>query len=952
MTFSPRDFLQTRRPERFSDSDVSEVTDLDRSLLEYHLDSLTARGQETEFEHFAKRLCEAEVCPNLVAHTGPDAGGDAKADTQTFPVADALALTWYVGVGREGDTDAARERWAFAVSTQQTWREKVRGDIAKIVATTRGYTKAFFVSNQAIRDKDRAAVEDDLSKTHGIDVRILDRNWILDRVFSNRREIIAVEELGISGLSRTEARTGPHDARREEDLATVEARIEAAAQSQQFTPATVDDLRVAAIIARELDRPRDEVEGRFRRAQKLARKVGTLRQQVEAAYQWAWTLYFYLNEPDDLPEAYDAVAALAKGSRNVCDFERLINLWTLLHSGAQLGHVGIGNADLEVRREALDQELDRLAQEPDRPSTALQARVLRIELDILTRAGDPAVLFAEFTDVIREAAPLVGFPLDPIVRVFIEEGAGAFEDTPGYDAFFEFLVAIEAERDGETRAASLLLDRGRAQAEAGRHYDAVATLGRALARLSKEEARDAFAEALYLCGHALDALGLPWAARGLLLAAASVATDERWREGHVTMAQASAYRRLKWVELRLGRVPQALAWHRADIETRDYLAQRGEDPDELARLHREFDRLFGSLLLRSADLNALRSLPDTLVDLDLRLAAIALLFGLGHESPMEALASSQGEPGEDAEAFASRWLRESPSDWETPGGPHLHVGTEPVTLVSRTAGCEFRVTSDPSPACVNVAEAVLGGIEGLLATAPVLGGAAFEPSLHVHVCPGPLGADDPPFSISIEEADGRPLVTLTVSPFDPIALTLDDQAQLKQATIDAIVQIVPRAIALRNSERDLPTLLGDERALDRAVYMSGVYGARANVLGPGPQFTLAFWEGSEVYDVLREGPWVPDAESRLPERDPTTDSRAAESPTDHFDPSPLIQPRGHRDLATVSHVRESLWEKARWSWVAFGWDPGGLGLPIFGLIFDDLASGQDVGFPVFRPTRN
>jgi len=63
--FSPRKFLQARRPERFSDSVVIPTASLDRSQLEYQLDSLTSRKQETDFERLAKRLIERTICPNL-----------------------------------------------------------------------------------------------------------------------------------------------------------------------------------------------------------------------------------------------------------------------------------------------------------------------------------------------------------------------------------------------------------------------------------------------------------------------------------------------------------------------------------------------------------------------------------------------------------------------------------------------------------------------------------------------------------------------------------------------------------------------------------------------------------------------------------------------------------------------------------------------------------------------
>ena len=59
---------------------------LDATILEYHLDSITQHNQTHDFEIFCRKLCERTICPNLRAHTGPDGGGDSKADTETYPV--------------------------------------------------------------------------------------------------------------------------------------------------------------------------------------------------------------------------------------------------------------------------------------------------------------------------------------------------------------------------------------------------------------------------------------------------------------------------------------------------------------------------------------------------------------------------------------------------------------------------------------------------------------------------------------------------------------------------------------------------------------------------------------------------------------------------------------------------------------------------------------------------
>src|SRR4030043_1973977 len=99
MKISPKQFLKSRRPEQFSDSSLVSAPSIDRPKLEYYLDTLSNRSQEVEFEHFARRLCEVEICPNLLPHTGPTGGGDSKVDSETYPVSDTTSLSWFTGIG-------------------------------------------------------------------------------------------------------------------------------------------------------------------------------------------------------------------------------------------------------------------------------------------------------------------------------------------------------------------------------------------------------------------------------------------------------------------------------------------------------------------------------------------------------------------------------------------------------------------------------------------------------------------------------------------------------------------------------------------------------------------------------------------------------------------------------------------------------------------------------------
>src|SRR5215470_10716042 len=106
--FKPSRFMRARRPYLYSDSTKAPRPAVTREVLSHHLDTLTNRKEEANFETLARRLAERFMAPNLVPQTGPTGGGDGKTDAETYPVASAIALRWYVP-----NAAPAHERWAF-----------------------------------------------------------------------------------------------------------------------------------------------------------------------------------------------------------------------------------------------------------------------------------------------------------------------------------------------------------------------------------------------------------------------------------------------------------------------------------------------------------------------------------------------------------------------------------------------------------------------------------------------------------------------------------------------------------------------------------------------------------------------------------------------------------------------------------------------------------------------
>jgi hypothetical protein len=506
----PITYMRSRHPDLYSDSETVSRFQLTDDILEYRLQTLTNRNQETEFAYFARRLAQKEICPNLRPQTGPVGGGDSKVDSETIPVSSDVADVW-VGT----DSAAATERWAFAFSAKKDWKTKVAQDVEKIAGTNRDYTRIYFITNQFARDKSRAESEDTLTKKFGIPVVILDRSWITKAVLENGRQELAIEALHIDSLKAlTERRVGPADRERQQELDELEKAIAdpelyAGAQYQLF-----EDCLRAALLARGLGRPRAEMDGLFIRAQRVAEKSDNNRQRLRVAYNYAWTVIFWFDDYNQLNQMYDAVAPLALKSNQSEEVEHVVSLWMVLSSQIGRGVLTKEDAKLDERKDAIAARLDELAAEDSRPNNALQARTSRALLDLhdaMARYDLDSVdaVWKTFQKIVEESEPLGDYPFDrlpALVNEFAESGAESAE----FDKLFELVVAALEKRKGDAAGAELLNDRGFKKLEAGHPYEAISLLGRAMERFIKREHRDDLIFCLMGLSQAYHEAGLLW----------------------------------------------------------------------------------------------------------------------------------------------------------------------------------------------------------------------------------------------------------------------------------------------------------------------------------------------------------------------------------------------------------------------------------------------------------
>ena len=916
---------------------------MDRSRLEYYLSTLTSRNQEAEFASFAQKLAERTICPNLRPQTGPTGGGDSKVDSETYPVSDLLSLTWYEGIARE----ASSERWAFAFSAKKEWRSKAQSDIEKIASTGRGYSKGFFVTNQYVRDRTRGEVEDNLSKKHEpLDVRILDLSWILDRVFTEKLETLAISELGLELSTRAEIQKGPIDVQRERELEEIEARIKMAPGQNRLGLEFAKDCIDAAKLSRSLGHSRTTVDGRFQRALRVSKTHGTPHQRLVSAYEWAWTLFFWFEDFPSFTEMYETVEDYAKGTENVYELELLNNLWCLLLTLAD--REAINHNWFYERTGVLTSELKRLSQERNRPSTALQARSLRLMMNLPTSMPEVDDECHGLRQVVLESEGLIGFPLDPLVEILLAFGA-YLTDRESYQELFDTILEVSERREGEVAAARIRLRRGAQQLDAERPYDAIITLGLALSSLFKHETEHDLVWALYLCSHAYEKAGLLWAARGTLLNGASIAMNDLSTYSRVTPPQVRCSTKMKYLELKLGRLPHVLEWHEINSLVRQAFVDTGSDlaPDREAETN--FDASLGILMLKSElwSLSRLSFLPDVLEELGLIYSHVALRFALGDEEQLWKELTEVTEPEDDDIDSFFRRLRHQPAADYLPDGPALYDEAK-VSLESNILGCRIQLESENASPCIEVAESALAALESLLATGFRDGIFPREPILT-----GSVRKTDFPdelFSFDLEDRHGRPHLEIRCSDFTAHSMSVEAQKEARNKLGEMLVAVLARVFVLRNAEDTAIKVLRDEGGLERAINFTSSFVVQGNVLGRSPRTKTSKWKNGDerLYPLRRSQVW--DASERRSDlmeaketRRPVFKAGKGEPPAEMLD----TQTIKHSDIKSVSLIREGLWVRAGWSGTGYVMFPDESAPPVLTLVFKD----EGAAWQIFKEWR-
>jgi hypothetical protein len=909
------------RPEYYSDTADRTMYRLDAGLLEYHLESITSRNQHHDFEIFCRKLCQRTICPNLLPSTGPEGGGDSKADSETVSVADEISIRSYVGLANSG-----REKWAFAFSAKKTWSEKVRKDVAGIVETERGYTKIFCVTAQFARAKDRSRIEDELTKKYGIAVTVLDRSWIVEQVIAGDRKDLAFNYLHIGKEVVDAGRLGPIDYSRAQQLEDVEKSLADVGAFHGVEMQLATEALVAARLSRALERPRFETDGRFVRAIRLADEYGTFRQKLDANYEQIWTGFWWFDDVEFLNKNYDSFEAMVLENDQAKNLELLCNLVQLLFNSVIHHHLTADAAKLFDRAKRLGDRLDILTADLDRPNNALEAEtsglLLKLNQVLLARKREAlASLWPKLSDVIRRARGLGEFSAERLIQLIEVFGNVAGSD-PNYALLVDEVAAFVSERTGEGRGALVLLKRAK-QLAADDHFEMIRLLGKAARQLTKQEYSDSLIEALQLLSIAYRSAGMLWAARASCVFALASIFIEAGDNSELPISVIPTIVLLGSIAIELRHLPEGLEAIRLarGFAAKLPLSESSKQRLRERLLHLDLVLASQTLCFTATELQHASMLPDVYERLEMYQSRNALLYALGHEASLREEGYIPADETKDRVVEFFSLLAGQPVSDDLLG-PVIFNQSQQQIYASKVLGMRIEVHHSGTDASILAAEAVIGSIEALFST-----------TLDLKV-----GAHTESFSIFIEETNEvsepdfrliKDEMTATVRwPLGQSPASYGKQIEVQKMLISLSVSIFAATCVAPNMKEMLERFLDEEAIQDRIAMIIIVGNSHERLLSNSVS-RLDDWEkfSSKRYTVEPSRPKI--IRRTLPLKSAEKDA----SESNNVEGQRAL-PKDHRAFEVRSVIDVHLWDRAGWSGTAFA-DFGKRNPPIVALLFKD-----------------
>ncbi len=901
-------------PEQFSDSKIIQKGKLDRDFLDFYFETLTSKSLDKAFEDFCRHIAEVEICPNLLPQTGPTGGGDSKVDSETYPVAEAISTLWYYGDGNK----AATERWAFAISAKKDWRTKVKSDVAKIAKVneeeSRGYTKVFFMSNQYISDKKRADTEDELRKLYILDVRIIDRTWLLDKSLKNTTNVeIAIKSFGLSDSFSDEKQVGELDYKRNQEYEQIENQL----VNGKLKPSQMVALsQRSLVLARELEFSKQQIINLIERNNRIAKEHGTAVDIADSIYDAAWTIYWWYTDIQLYYGYYKEYEGIALKDNNVNFFKNLVTLWTNLYSLSLEGEdIPIGDHTTHLK-----EKYNQLISDPSKPNTAIEARAA-YQLMRFFLGDTPNDIVDDMIQIVDDSFGHLDLDLYPLSRSIQE--IPVFEEAERYDELFERIVTIMSEQKQKAEASIMLAKRGHSLKEK-KPYVSLSYFSRALMGLYNESNKTYLITVILEMGDVFEKVGLLWAARNFYYYDFCLCLNQYMKFGEVFPALFMSAHALKFIELRLGHILYAINFDSLANISEHLYPEKIESKDEVVD---NFDYILAIQILRTSYEveKSLGQLPAYLEERGLTFSSVAMKYELGYydESVLAALNNS-------TDAFddlIGKW-KSQPALEQLKYLPWY--GIEPSCLMkTNLLGCsiELNISGDCEHGEVEIGATILATIESFFGTGVANELISLTGKIKIELC---------------YDADSKSLIKGNILDEKPNVISIsfkdynsEDIITAQREFSDFLIELIGMVIAIMfpiDSELSkIEKMIKNDAAFDRSQTFSNSVFYGLETLGKN-----AFSFVSAIHDFE-------DLPMKRTKKSQVTDTNFIEDKIELITPETVHQSKppedmdlknfSNADIITSSIINVPLWNICDWKGVLFMASPLHAFPPVISLAF-------------------
>lgn len=714
---NPSKYYRERRPEYFSDSETIFEQDIPREVLAFELSKISTNQKQDEFETFCRRLSEKYITPNLIPQVGPTGGGDGKTDYETHPVSKEISNRWFVP---ENGWDS-NEKWAFAISSKKEWKSKVKGDVKKIIETGRGYTKIYFISNQMISSKKKKDTQDALQNEFGVEIIILDAEWILEKIYSNKIFDIAIESLNLSSqFARNNTEHGPNDSRRQKALNELESKLSNKNRYFEYDFQLIEDSLESAKLSRMLELGRDEIEGKYDRVYRYCKKLDINKYYIKYHYQRAWTYLFYFDDYLSFLEQYSELKKYISKESTINEIELYFNLFNSLAGFEKINSAEFEKENIDISRERTEILilLDIIQANQEKVNSSLIAETYKCFIllsECILDCKNPTAHLSALISVFSRSKGLIDYPFDSFKQI-VEEFGHLITNIPVFDDLIDELASLSEERHSELSAGEIFLRRGGQKYQAEMSKESIIYFGKAVHKLAKEETQYGMCLSLLGLGMSYADLGLYWAAYNSFVSACSLSFKSISENGVLKEKTFQCIIEIIRNELFIGRLPHLFSWYEMlVILSHAYNKDLSEySINEIPYL----DFIDSCLSVRILNSESIQYeyqtyLPSIFEKLDLQVSYFSSLYLLGHTKKIDKNIFGLGETTNLDDFFLKVYEQPFRDQIAYPTNPLLN---KDIDLSSNILGCHIVIKFAKSISSLLVAETILSYLEGFLAT--------------------------------------------------------------------------------------------------------------------------------------------------------------------------------------------------------------------------------------------